>query len=194
MRGNLKKYNNKNIVQRALVNNFLKNIANTISKANTTRILDAGCGEGMVGKYLISKNDKLHICGIDIDEEAIKEARSHNVYFDLRKGDIHSLDYASKEFELVLALEVLEHLPDMEKAIMETKRVAGKYCIYSVPFEPYFRICNFLRFRHITAFGNTPEHVWNWGPKGFLKLLKPYFNKKIKLMISFPWMIAICEV
>ena len=95
-------------------------------------------------------------------------------------------------FDLVMSSEVLEHLEDPEKAINEVKRVTKKYCVFSVPNEPWWRIANMLRGAYLRDFGNTPGHIQHWSKRSFKKFLKKHF-KNVKVKNSLLWNLAICE-
>jgi 2-polyprenyl-3-methyl-5-hydroxy-6-metoxy-1,4-benzoquinol methylase len=157
------------------------------------KILDAGCGEGFVAKYLISGNKNLSLEGIDISEQAIAASKRFCPEGVFRIGDICNSSYPDRSFDLVLAIEVIEHLPDPGIAIAEVKRISRRYAMFSVPLEPYYRLCNLLLGKNINRLGSPPEHIWNWSRGQFYLLLSKYFGK-IKLKVSFPWIIAVCEV
>jgi predicted TPR repeat methyltransferase len=53
-------------------------------KAGASRILDMGCGTGLVGKYLSELGFK-HIDGIDASAGMIENARAKGVYTDLHE-------------------------------------------------------------------------------------------------------------
>ncbi len=74
-------------------------------------------------------------------------------------ADITSLGFRRGSFELVLCLEVLEHVPHPLAALAELRRVASRRCLISVPHEPSFRLATFLRGKHLRQWGNHPEHV-----------------------------------
>ena len=174
------------------LNRFLKIINQLVNSLNINKVLDIGCGEGFVVRYLISKNKNLKIEGIDISEDAIVLARKLCPEAFFLRGDITSLNYSDQSFDLVLGIEILEHLSNPEMAISEARRLCRKYCIFSVPLEPYFSICNLLRGKNIKRWGRPPEHLWNWSVGQFKALLERYFNK-IKIKTVFPWVIALCE-
>lgn len=89
------------------------------------KVLDAGCGEGaLVEKYRgMGKN----IIGIDLNVS--------NEY--VQMGDILKMPFAEESFDLVLFLDVIEHLDvrDQPAAFIELKRVLKKYgkLIISIP-------------------------------------------------------------
>lgn len=188
---NLKKY--KDPIVRIPLSRFLEVISGLVNSLNVKKILDLGCGEGFIVKYLISKNKDLSIEGIDINEQVIETARQLCPNAVFRKGDICNIDYPDKSFDLILGIEVLEHLVNPEIVIRQAKRISRRHCIFSVPLEPYFRICNLLRGKNILRWGNPPEHLWNWSFRQFNSLLLNHFDK-IRMKIVFPWMIALCEV
>jgi 2-polyprenyl-6-hydroxyphenyl methylase/3-demethylubiquinone-9 3-methyltransferase len=91
-------------------------------------ILDVGCNRGSI-EYLFCKThpqriDDVHIEGIDISESAIQQARQlelPNCTF--RSFDGGSLPYDSEQFDLVLLIEVLEHVIDKPRLLSEIRRV-----------------------------------------------------------------------
>ncbi len=94
--------------------------------------------------------------------------------------------------DLVLALEVLEHLDEPNKALSELQRVTNKYAIISVPNEPLWRILNMARGAYWSDWGNTYGHVNNWSPRAFKKLLETKFNI-IQSSYPIPWQIYLCK-
>ena len=56
-------------------------------------------------------------------------------------------------FDLVLAIEVLEHVPDPAAALAELARVARRDLIVSVPREPIWRVANLARGKYVGAPG-----------------------------------------
>ena len=49
------------------------------------------------------------------------------------------LPFDDGEFDLAAAIEVLEHVPDPERAVAEMARVARRHLLVSVPREPLWR-------------------------------------------------------
>jgi ubiquinone/menaquinone biosynthesis C-methylase UbiE len=188
--GNLQKHLNPNPVQRYLLRRFHRQIAALLKATGAERILDAGCGEGFVVSYLLQRNDGLTISGIDCSLEAIEMARQMvpGVLFDV--GDLREMPYDDDSFDLVMCLEVLEHLPDPHKGLRELRRVTSAHCLLSVPHEPFFRATNFLRGRHVPAWGRDPEHLQHWTARQFRRLVEQYFEIQ-RFAYSLPWVVVL---
>lgn len=89
-----------------------------------TRVLDAGCGEGvLVDEY----HSRLRIEGID----------AHYASDSVRQGSLTQLPYSDNSFDRALCLDVLEHLTfeDQPLALRELHRVLapGGVLLVSVP-------------------------------------------------------------
>jgi 2-polyprenyl-3-methyl-5-hydroxy-6-metoxy-1,4-benzoquinol methylase len=188
--GNLQKHLNPNPVQRYLLRRFHRQIASLLKATGAEKILDAGCGEGFVVSYLLQGNDRLAITGIDCSPQAIEMARQMvpGVLFNV--GDLREMPYGDDSFDLVMCLEVLEHLPDPHKGLRELRRVTSVHCLVSVPHEPFFRATNFLRGRHVPAWGRDPEHLQHWTARQFRRLVEQYFEVE-RFVYSFPWVIVL---
>jgi len=92
----------------------------------------------------------------------------------IEKQDIQDLDYDDNSFDIVLALEVLEHVPDPIEAISELKRVAKKQLIISVPNEPWFSFWRGMTWER--------QHLWAITPAVLKHYLgEPSFEKVIVL-------------
>jgi SAM-dependent methyltransferase len=104
--------------RRRIIETFLKQIFGSM-KQDRPRILDVGCGTGanleMLGRFGDAD-------GVDVSPEAItfcKERGLNNV----RPGEAERLPYADNSFDLVTALDVVEHLDDDVAGLREMRRV-----------------------------------------------------------------------
>ena len=92
-------------------------------------ILDLGCGTGTLDFYLASKGNK--VTGVDQSKIAInmarKNAKALGVEKDTKYFQKNILKFESKEkFDAVMLFEVIEHLPDDTKAIVNAKKLLKK--------------------------------------------------------------------
>jgi len=121
------------IAKMKFIRGYLKNVP------KTWRILDAGCGEGVLVEELLSHG--YDVVGLDLN---------YSSKFVLR-ADITKMPFSDKTFDLVLCLDIVEHLNyvEQEMAIAEIGRVL-KNCgtsILSIPnlAHLYSRLCFFFR-------------------------------------------------
>lgn len=190
---NFKKYQSKNPLKFLFINIFRKNIIKTIKSINGIgTVLDAGCGEGIITKNITNNFPGKKITGIDISENAVMRAKAMVPEVHFEKGDITALKYTDNFFDLTLALEVLEHLPNPEKALIELKRITKKCCLISVPWEPFFSLGNLLSGKNIVRLGNDPEHINSWSKKQITNLINEHFVVSYQI-ISFPWIITLAN-
>lgn len=94
-------------------------------------ILDFGCGTGLNSLSLDQFGD---VYGFDISEEALKYSKARGRAKILR-AEAESLPFKSNSFDVVCALDVLEHIEDDIHAICEIHRVLkpGGFLILTVP-------------------------------------------------------------
>lgn len=189
-RGNLQKYQNRNPLQRFLIWHFHRRVDEMVQSVQPSRILDVGCGEGFTIDRLLSSNGRLPIQGVDFDWPALLEAKRKHPEVLFQMGDIGRIPYSGASFDLVLCLEVLEHVSEPVAALQELCRVSSQHCLISVPNEPFFMISNFLRGKNARAWGNDPEHLQHWTAPQFLGLLGKWFTVE-RVAYPFPWVIAL---
>lgn len=134
------------------------------------RVLEIGCGEGNQLRRLRSRYEGGTIVGVDLAYE--NEVDDDGI--DLVVGSADRLPFPDRSFDLVVGLEVLEHLTNPGAAMAEIARVACGPVILSVPWEPVWRIGNLVRGRYVGAFGNTPGHLQHFTRNGFERLVRRY--------------------
>ncbi len=189
--GNRQKHLNSNPLQQHLLGQFHQKIAALVTQTQATRLLDAGCGEGFVINHLRQNGVITTAIGGDFSLEALAWGRTNVKHgAALTSLDLYHLPFPADSFPLVMCLEVLEHLPDSTVGLRELARVSAEYVLVSVPHEPFFRGANFLRGKHIRAFGNDPEHCHNYSGQSFRRMV----GSVVDLLwhgYAFPWQIAL---
>lgn len=145
----------------------IRKIDKLMSKYKNAKILDAGCGEGiLVEKY---RKKGFNITGLDLNYTS-----KH-----VKKGDITKMPFKDEEFDVVLCLDVLEHmnLLNQEKAITEISRVVKKngIVIWGLMNLAHFasRI-SFLFTGNLLRTSEVERDIKKKGIlQGFLNLLEP---------------------
>jgi SAM-dependent methyltransferase len=105
---------------------------------NNVTLLDCGCGAGEPAKFLKGRRN-LSMVGVDIWLPTLRRARqlsSHDAYV---LADIRYLPFRPKSFDVILAMEVVEHLEKEEASrfIKAMENTARKQVILTVPVGKY---------------------------------------------------------
>jgi len=102
--------------RRALV---FDQLAQAYTGRTDLRILDVGCGTGLNMKYLAQYGA---VTGVDLSSTALQFSRQRGETR-LIKAPIEHLPFAENTFDLVTALDIIEHLDDDWAALREIARV-----------------------------------------------------------------------
>ena len=189
--GNLQKHLNPNPIQQWLLRRFHQRVLELVKMTDAQCILDAGCGEGFTLRELREDGIQAVMAGVDFSPVALDWNQAHCMaQSPLSLADIHQLPFPDRSFDLVLCLEVLEHLHDSAAGLCELLRVANGFVLVSVPHEPYFRGVNFLRGKDLRTLGNNPEHVHNYSGRAFRNLVSAQTDV-VWHGYSFPWQISL---
>lgn len=110
-----------------------------------SKILDAGCGTGLVLRHLPAGS-----VGLDINPRNIKKAKLHAPKAEVILGDIEKLPFPNSSFKTIISMDVLEHLIEPKGAIFELFRVLspGGILIGSVPAQNLIWRLRFLSSTH----------------------------------------------
>jgi SAM-dependent methyltransferase len=97
------------------------------------RVLDAGCGTGSLLEQWRARPE-VEVIGIDLSPEALAYCRSRGAQR-LIRADLTALPFPTATFDLVTALDVVEHVERDEAALAEICRVLkpGGTLVLSVP-------------------------------------------------------------
>jgi 2-polyprenyl-3-methyl-5-hydroxy-6-metoxy-1,4-benzoquinol methylase len=189
------KYGSRNPVVRRLMTGFERALVTLFELARPESVLDVGCGEGVLTLEWAQALGESPVVGLDLADpklEAEWRRRSRpNLSFVTGRGE--QLPFGAGEFDLVAAIETLEHVENPARTLSEMTRVAGRYLLVSVPREPLWRGLNLARGAYLRDLGNTPGHVNHWSRRGFERLLSAY-GEVIEVRTPFPWTMALVRV
>ena len=104
---------------------------------------DLGFGPGVLTAFILQQNFSWQVNGVDISHYCLHHARrllrKKEVLgrSELSIGDVRNLPYPDDTFDVVIAIEVLEHIPDPEVGLSEAMRVLkpGGYAITALPVQ-----------------------------------------------------------
>lgn len=92
------------------------------------RILDVGCGEGLVTRVLCSRG--YNTAGIDTDPEAVRLAKKKgNPVMQTTIEKITCAHPGEHKPDAILMLDVLEHVEDLEGTIIAAQRMSGLHFV-----------------------------------------------------------------
>ena len=187
---NYQKNLTKNPLSKFFIDNFYTVLMNELKELKPTSILDAGCGEGFTLARLKQAKIGTKHEGIEYIDDAIELGKKLHPQILIKKATIYKLPYKANSFDVVVCTEVLEHLEDPERALLELKRVTKKYLVLSVPDEPLFTIQRILRGKNILRLGAHPEHIQHWSSGAFKKFVQKYV-KIISDKTPLPWTLVV---
>ena len=140
-----------------------------------SKILDAGCGTGILLEILYAEEKNLNLYGIDISEKMLKIAKKklgNNANISLQSAE--ELNFGDKSFDYVFVIDAFHHYADQKTAINNFHRILkreGKLIIVDFSFG---KLGNWL-FHNIEP-GNSGMHTVS----ELMNLFKNYKFKKIK--------------
>jgi ubiquinone/menaquinone biosynthesis C-methylase UbiE len=100
----------------------IRTLMTFLRDVNGRVVLDAGCGTGDISS--ICSDQGARVTALDVYEPMLRKAR--NRYDDelrLIRGSVDALPFRPGTFELVLSIDVIEHLPDASAFLREAQRV-----------------------------------------------------------------------
>lgn len=149
----------------------MEHLLRVVFPLDVRTILDLGCGAGE-NLAALAAAQRYELTGADIAEEALTLARQRVPAARFVRLDMQQ-DALSEQFDLVLSLQVIEHLADDVRALKNAIRMARKYVFVSTiqgPIYPSDRTIGHLRSytpqelrRKLTEAGLEVVQVWQWG-------------------------------
>jgi ubiquinone/menaquinone biosynthesis C-methylase UbiE len=185
------KYRARNPAIRWLTGRWVANLDQLVSRLThdpptpgVGRALEVGCGEGVIADTLTRRFAE--VVALDLPDAGLRaDWRAYRGPRFLH-ANAQELPFADGLFDVVVAAEVLEHLPDPQQGLAEMARVGRRHLVLSVPHEPIFRGCNLATGRYVRDLGNTPGHLNHWTRRGFVRFVSQVAD--IRAVTSpFPW-------
>lgn len=86
------------------------------------RILDVGCGNGLIDKIILNKRPDISISGIDV----LVRPMTH---IEVKEYDGITFPFEDNSFDVVMFMDVLHHTDDAFVVLREAKRVSKKFIL-----------------------------------------------------------------
>jgi glycosyltransferase involved in cell wall biosynthesis/SAM-dependent methyltransferase len=140
-----------------------------IVPAGASRIMDVGCGEGMLGRILLERG-AAEVVGVEANPAAARRAREN--LSRVLEGDVESLalPFEDGHFDCIVLADILEHLRDPLSALVKMVRCLSDSgaIVASIPNVGFFEVIRRLA-----------EGRWEYEEYGILdKTHLRFFTKK----------------
>ncbi len=189
----LRKYRNQNPIHRFVLRRFFDRVAAEIVQMQPKSVLEFGCGEGLFLREVMQRGVVFDdYIGLDLREDALETARSLHPHRRFERTDLLHWSEPGGGFDLVIASQVLEHLPDPGRTLERLAELCSGRLLLTVPSEPWFRVVNLLRGRDLRRLGNHPEHVNLWTFSGFRNFVAGHADG-VRAYRVFPFTVVVAR-
>ncbi len=128
-------YNNLDTISRNRVTDLndacIDFIIDNIDKTSAN-IIDIGCGKGHLLSVIKKKHQNINQSGFDIKNPEGNEP------FTYIKGNIESLPFKDKQFDIVTCCHTVEHLINLDQCMAELKRITKKQLFIITPKQRFY--------------------------------------------------------
>lgn len=96
--------------------------------------MDVGCGQGLPME-LLNRRKKMVSTGVDLFKPYLEECRKKKIHDDYLVADVRQLPFKDRSFDVVLGLQVLEHLKKKEawEVLRKLEKIADRQVIVATP-------------------------------------------------------------
>jgi len=106
------------------------------------RCLEIGCHFGGLSTYYALHGVKLEAIDSELGEPVLEFARDYarekGASLSLNYGDVHNLHYEDNSFDIIIMDNILEHLSDFRKALLECRRVLKEGGLLFMNFSLFY--------------------------------------------------------
>jgi 2-polyprenyl-6-hydroxyphenyl methylase/3-demethylubiquinone-9 3-methyltransferase len=118
-------------------------------------LVDLGCGAGLLAPHLAGKGYR-HV-GVDLSRAALPQAGDHGVH--AVRGDVLRVPLADEVADVVCAGEILEHVPDLPRAVAEACRILRPGGMLVLDTIADTRLADLLAVRIGERIGEAPRGI-----------------------------------
>lgn len=144
----------------------VRRVFGVLQSLSPSGLLDVGSGRGVFLWPLLDQFPGLPVTVIDHDPIRARDLEAVHLggveRLTVREMDATQLQFADNSFDVTTLLEVLEHIPNVERAISEAVRVSRRFVVLSVPSKPddnpeHIHLLNEPRLREVFAAAGVPR-------------------------------------
>ena len=156
-------------------------IANNIE--NGTRVLDVGCGDGILIEYL-KKEKNIDVRGLEISKDKVQKCISKGLTVIEGNAEIDLKQFPDNSFDYVVLSQTLQAFINPELVIKELLRV-GKRAIVTIPNFGFWKIRLHLLIKGTMPVTKTLPDEWHNTPNLHMCTIKDFveFSDKINFKI-----------
>ena len=156
-------------------------IANNIE--NGTRVLDVGCGDGVLIEYL-KKEKNIDVRGLEISKDKVQKCISKGLTVIEGNAEIDLKQFPNNSFDYVVLSQTLQAFINPELVIKELLRV-GKRAIVTIPNFGFWKIRLHLLIKGTMPVTKILPDEWYNTPNLHMCTIKDFveFSNKINFKI-----------
>jgi ubiquinone/menaquinone biosynthesis C-methylase UbiE len=156
------------------------------------KILDVGCASGWFLKQVKEKYPESWCYGVDLYEKAVNYGGKKYGDLVLKHADAHKLPFKKECFDLIICTEVLEHVVDPDKVLLEIKRVLKKNGTVVIEMDTGNLLFQAVWSVWIKLYGRvwSDAHLHLFDKKKIISLIKKS-GLRIVRTATFNWSMAV---
>ena len=153
---------------------------------NNTRVLDVGCGDGTLMKYLKDKKN-VDPRGLEISKKNVQDCTGKSLFVIEGNAEKDLHQFPNLSFDYVVLSQTLQAFLDPENVIAELLRI-GKKAIVTIPNFGYWKVRLHLLFKGTMPITKNLPNEWYNTPNLHMCTIKDFVNycnnKNIKINSS----------
>ena len=169
---------------------FLKCVTQKVEFSNK-KILDYGCGIGILAEKILDEYNPELVCGCDISKESVtmmdERCKKYKNYGGAYEVNEAMQQFGKGKFDIVIAMEIVEHLSDQDLDIMLKRARSflkkGGILLVSTPNDENLKE-SIVVCPDCGCYFHKVQHVRSWNKKSLSVYLERYGFRTKKMIIT----------